>query len=180
MGSRCSCLSSTGFKNFRNTLQSLRWDVSLWPSVKITQGYKEREHKVNAFDLRALSLLSVHLIFSLAVFSAFTSQFAAVAAAMLLLICCTFCFACLSILHSCTNLVNAPLCYPQFVSVSKEELSVVFYYPRSLHVTHELNRCLSIVLFFCFCFLSDVGTVLHSKSSHLSCASLPMVLSSSV
>ncbi len=152
--------------------------------MKITQGYKERAQSQRIRFKSPLSLLPVHLIFSLAVFSAFTSQFAApavaAAAAMLLLICCTFCFACLSILHPCTILVNAPLCYPQFVSVSKEELSVVFYCPRSLHVTHELNRCLSIVLFFCFCFLSDVGTVLHSKSSHLSCASLPMVLSSSV
>lgn len=72
-------------------------------SVKITPGYKEREHNVTAFRtafcLRALSLLLVHLLSSLAVFSAFISQFAApavAAAAMLLLICCTFCFACLS------------------------------------------------------------------------------------
>ncbi len=150
MGSRCSCLSSTGFKNSQLQKHFAESEMRCF-SQTICEDYP-RLQRARAQSQRIrfkspLSLLPVHLIFS-----AFTSQFAApaaaAAAAMLLLICCTFCFACLSILHPCTILVNAPLCYPQFVSVSKEELSDVFYCPRSLHVTHELNRCLSIVLFF--------------------------------
>lgn len=146
---------------------------------KINQGYKEQSESTMSLHSEGHAILEPFPCYlSLYSFHWLYSTISLVS--LLLLLCCfssaaLFCFACLSIIHPCTILVDTSLCPPQFVSISKEELCAVFYCPRSLHVTHKLNRCLSIVL-----FLSDVGTHLHSKSSHLSCASLPMVLSSSV
>ncbi len=133
--------------------------------MKITQDYKEREHNVTAFDLRALSLLPVHQFFSLAVFSAFTSQSAApavAAAAMLLLICCTF-LLCLSV-HPSLHHPGKCLKGRAFCRFLLSKKSACYSRAESVPIDRV--------------FLSDVGTHLHSKSSHLSCASLPMVLSS--